>query len=38
MTMHYCSICEKAEMCKEEDCDFIEMLGFHGSCKARKIR
>ena len=34
---HTCSICRKTEKCKEEDCDFINLLGFHSSCRSNQI-
>ena len=34
--LHECSICKKKEVCKEENCDFMNLLGCHSSCLAKQ--
>jgi len=33
---HQCSICHRPEVCKEEKCDFMNLLGCHSSCLAKQ--
>ena len=33
--LHYCLLCNKTEKCKQEFCDFRNILLCHGFCYAR---